>query len=196
MMVKLVAFVLTWDNGSSFSWEAGLGPLQTFMCRTCLSSLARARSLSLNRLSASLSLSSSSCSRLCCLCRRASSPMVDPALDSRFPPSRLWACHTPPAAVGSCGCSSNSRMESCLITAACRKWSRISVHDVPREYSEINICKQFCVRWVVLYSYITQGTDASWITHFFHILLMKFIFFYINKPYNHNDNQCNYATVH
>lgn len=115
-----IHFFLTWDDNSPSCWEAGVAPLQTFMCRTCLSSLARALSLSLNRLSASRSLSSSSCSRLCCLCKRASSPMVDPTLASRFPPSLQRGRHTPPAAGTMVSCSSSSRMESCLMTAPCK----------------------------------------------------------------------------
>lgn len=109
--------LLTWEDNSPTCWEAGVAPLQTFMCRTCLSSLALALSLSLNRLSASRSLSSSSCSRLCCLCKRASSPMVDPTLASRFPPSLQRGRHTPPPAGTMVSCNSSSRMESCLITA-------------------------------------------------------------------------------
>lgn len=121
--------ILTVEACSPSCWEAG-APLQTFMCRTCLSSLTLALSLSLNRLSASRSLSSSSCNKLCCLCKRASSPIVDPALASRFPPSRQRGRHTAPApgATVSCGCSSSSKMESCLMTAPCRIWQRIQFH--------------------------------------------------------------------
>lgn len=108
-------------NANILTWKA-CSPLQTFMCRTCRSSFARALSLSLNRLSASRSLNSSSCSRLCCLCKSANSPMVDPALASQFPASRQRGRHAPPAGavVVSCGCCcrSSSKMESCLMTAA------------------------------------------------------------------------------
>lgn len=90
----------------------GLSPQQALMCRTCRSSLARAFSLSLKRFSAARSLSSSSCSRLCCLCRRTSSPVAEAARGS------LCAATGPSAAAASC-CSS-SKMESCLMTAAWR----------------------------------------------------------------------------
>lgn len=102
--------VLTW---TVFSLQ------QVLMCRTSRSSLARAFSLSLKRFSASRSLSSSSCSRLCCLCRSTNSPVDEAALVSLFAPTcpRLW--HSP--AAGSCSCCSSSKMESCLMTAAWNK---------------------------------------------------------------------------
>lgn len=89
------------------------------MSRTCLSSWARAFSLSFSLPSVPRSLTSSSCSRLCCLWSRASSPMADPAALSPVLASRDKERHNRPA-VGVVGPScqrQSSKMESCLMTA-------------------------------------------------------------------------------
>lgn len=117
-------------------WEEGVAPLQTLMCRTCFSSLARAFSLSLKRLSALRSRSSSSWSRLCCLCKRASSPMVEPTMVSRVPPSCQRGRHGPPAAGIMVSCNSSSRMESCLMTAPCNMYSTCEITQSNTLYAE------------------------------------------------------------
>lgn len=117
---KVLSYLISNSNTPTWGVALEVGMCEeAAMFRTCLSSCARAFSLSFSLPSVPRSLTSSSCSRLCCLWSRASSPMAAPVPLSPVLPSRDNECHSRPAvgAVDPSCHTHSSRMESCLMTA-------------------------------------------------------------------------------